>query len=81
MKFHYFDQDKSDQDDLLLKMAIGQGYVPKTCLLGGQIIMGHIKVSNDPCKGCECDRVKCKGREKDDYPTDEEYGRCPQNIR
>lgn len=63
-QFHYFGQDKADDDDIQLKMAIMQGYVPATCLLGGSIVMGHIYESADPCKGCEGPREKCKGRAK-----------------
>lgn len=64
MKPHYFDQDKPDSDDMFLKMAIGQGYVPQGCLLGGQLVMRLINSGNDPCKGCEGDRIKCNGRSK-----------------
>jgi len=64
MKPHYFNQESPDPDDMLLLMAIHQGYVPDTCLLGGQTVMGLMNSGADPCKGCECDRDKCKGREK-----------------
>ena len=63
MKPHYFDQENAD-DDFMLKMAIHQGYVPQTCLLGGQMVMGLMNEGKDPCKGCECDRLKCGGRIK-----------------
>lgn len=62
MKPHYFNQESPDSDDFLLKMAIGQGYVPPSCLLGGQTVMGLVNQGNDPCKGCKGDRIKCKGR-------------------
>ena len=65
MQVHYFNQDKPDSDDMLLKIAIERGYVPDTCLLGGVVVMTEINLSHDPCKGCNCDRAKCKGREKD----------------
>ena len=64
MKLHYFDQDKADDSDLMLKMAIGQGYVPSSCLLSGQVVMNEMNKSNDPCAGCNCIRSKCKGRPK-----------------
>jgi len=64
MKPHYFEQDNSDVDDFMLFMAKGQGYVPPTCLLGGQVVMGLINKGDDPCKGCGCSREKCKGRKK-----------------
>lgn len=64
MKLHYFEQESADSDDFQLKMAIHQGYVPKTCLLGGITVMSEINAARDPCAGCECDRVKCDGRSK-----------------
>jgi len=45
-------------------MSIGQGYVPKGCLLGGQLVWGLISDGKDPCEGCSCDRNKCGGRLK-----------------
>jgi hypothetical protein len=62
MKVHYFEQDIADNDDFMLKMAIKQGYVPQSCLLGGQPVMGLINEGKDPCNGCTCDRNKCHGR-------------------
>jgi hypothetical protein len=62
MKIHYFDQKEPDKDDLLLQMAKEQGYVPNTCLLGGQTVMGLVNSGKDPCDGCKCDRSKCCGR-------------------
>lgn len=62
MKLHYFDQDKADEDDILLNMCKGQGYVPGTCLLGGQTVWSEEQRGHDPCTGCRCDRLKCKGR-------------------
>lgn len=38
MKTHYFNQETPDEDDIFLKMAKGQGYVPQTCLLSGQLL-------------------------------------------
>ena len=64
MKFHYFDQDKADENDLQLKMAIQQGYVPFTCLLSGIIVMSEIILHKDPCGGCNGPREKCHGRAK-----------------
>jgi len=64
MKPHYFNEETADQDDHLLNMAKMQGYVPNTCLLGGQTVMGLVNSGADPCKGCECDREKCKGRRR-----------------
>lgn len=64
MKPHYFEQDKADEDDIQLKMAKGQGYVPKTCLLGGLIAMDEVMKGNNPCWGCEGPREKCLGKPK-----------------
>ena len=64
MKPHYFDQDAADTDDLQLGMAKMQGYVPKTCLLGGAIVMGEVSAGNNPCWGCEGPREKCYGGPK-----------------
>jgi hypothetical protein len=62
MKANYFKQNIADDDDFLLKMAKGQGYVPQGCLLGGQIVMALINSGDNPCKGCNCNKQKCKGR-------------------
>lgn len=61
-KPHYFDQDAPDGDDIHLKMAIAQGYVPITCLLGGRTVMGEVWRGRDPCAGCAGPRERCKGR-------------------
>lgn len=62
MKVHYFNQEIADQDDFNLKLAIEQGYVPSTCLLGGIVIMDEIGLGNDPCSGCNGPRLICQGR-------------------
>lgn len=62
MKPHYFEQEEADTDDMLLVMAIAQGYVPKTCLLGGAVVMAEIQETRDPCSGCHSPRKKCFGR-------------------
>jgi len=59
---HYFDEEKADPNDIFLNMSIEQGYVPKGCLLVGQMVFGLVKDGIDPCKGCRCDRDKCGGR-------------------
>jgi len=66
MKLHYFDQEKADEDDMLLGMAIQQGYVPKTCLLGGMTIIAEVQEGISPCAGCNCDRAKCLGKPHQD---------------
>lgn len=52
MKIHYFEQEKADEDDFFLKMAKSQGYVPETCLLGGQTVMSLVNSRENPCDGC-----------------------------
>jgi len=61
MKPHYFEQNEADEDDIELKMAKGQGYIPKTCLLGGSLIMALIRDAQSPCNGCNAPREKCHG--------------------
>jgi len=61
MKPHYFNDDKPDADDILLAMAKGQGYVPKTCLLGGETVMLEVNNGNNPCDGCQGPRDRCGG--------------------
>lgn len=61
-KLHYFDQSSADPDDIHLKMAIRQGYVPETCLLGGVLVMGLVGEGKSPCAGCNCSRAKCHGK-------------------
>lgn len=62
MKPHYFNQDKADTDDIGLKMALHQGYVPPKCLLGGMVVMAEMNAGRDPCAGCNGPREKCCGR-------------------
>ena len=50
--------------DIYLQMAIGQGYVPQTCVLDGQLVMLLVIKHEDPCAGCNADRTICKGRPK-----------------
>lgn len=66
MKPHYFDDPTGEaaRADMWLQMAKGQGYVPKGCLLGGQVVMGLVNKGDDPCAGCNCDRTMCGGRPK-----------------
>lgn len=60
---HYFNEGKADENDINLQMAIGQGYVPKGCLLGGMIVMMLVGKGDDPCRGCNGPREKCGGRQ------------------
>ena len=61
MKPHYFEQTETDEDDIHLKMAKQQGYVPQQCLLGGIIVMEEIRAGLNPCRGCYGPREKCGG--------------------
>lgn len=72
MKPHYFNQDKADADDIKLGMAIAQGYVPKTCLLGGATVLLEVNRGQNPCWGCEAPREKCNGRPKQETGEREE---------
>ena len=67
MKLHYFDQKKPDSDDYLLKAAIGQGYVKKTCKLGGQVVNNLVMRGKNPCKGCAGEK-ECNGSERIKMP-------------
>jgi hypothetical protein len=64
MQIHYFEQTEADFNDMQLRLAKGQGYVPQTCLLGGLTVLTEIGFGKDPCKGCNGPRDKCKGRAK-----------------
>ncbi len=57
-------KEKADPNDIFLRMSIDSGYVPKGCLLNGQLVFGLVKDGKDPCEGCHCERDKCGGRLK-----------------
>lgn len=59
---HYFDNPPAAAYDLLLKLMIGQGYVPRTCLLDGRVVLSEMNAGHDPCKGCAGPRKTCHGR-------------------
>lgn len=62
MKPHYFNQEQADSNDIMLQMAIAQGYVPKNCLLNGKIVFDEVRNQRCPCGGCEGPRDKCDGK-------------------
>lgn len=64
MKAHYFNQDRADDDDHELGMAMMQGYVPKTCLLNGVVVMAEVAGGRKPCWRCNGPRARCHGAEK-----------------
>jgi hypothetical protein len=59
---------KKMSEDIMRDMCIRQGYVPKTCMLPGQLIFGLVNEQGDPCNGCNHDREICKGRESKKIP-------------
>ncbi len=59
---HYFDLDTAPESDMWLSMAKDQGYVPRTCLLSGRIVMAETNAGRDACAGCRGPREKCHGR-------------------
>lgn len=65
-KAHYFDDASADPEDYALKMCVGQGYVPRGCLLAGFLVWGCINKGEDPCAGCAGPRARCHGRPKND---------------
>ncbi len=70
MKPHYFEpgQESEAAADSLLQTCIRQGYVPPTCLLGGQIVWGVQAQGDDPCAGCHGPRERCYGRPRTQGP-------------
>ncbi len=50
--------------DELIRLAIGQGYVPTKCTLPGVLVMALVMEGKDPCDGCEEDREECGGRQR-----------------
>ena len=51
---------------LMKEIVIKQGYVPKECLLVGELVMALVNSGKDPCDGCNYDRTICGGREEAD---------------
>jgi hypothetical protein len=61
---HYLnDTDRAATDDLL-QICIGQGYVPRTCMMAGFIVWVETRRGVDPCGGCNVPRDRCGGRPK-----------------
>ena len=52
------------ETDQLLEMCKHQGYVPIGCIMPGMMVLCFINQGDDPCKGCNNDRLKCKGRSR-----------------
>ena len=48
--------------DMMRKMCINQGYVPKGCNLVGAVVYALVCQGEDPCAGCNMDHSVCGGR-------------------
>jgi len=46
--------------DMFKNMCIGQGYVPKTCTMEGQLCWMLVKSQGNPCIGCNEDKNVCQ---------------------
>ena len=58
-----FEERKKEADkDSMLALCKEQGYVPDGCVLQGVIVYGLTNKGEDPCKGCNENRVNCGGR-------------------
>lgn len=51
--------EDNEKVDMLLMMAIDQGYVPVECQQNGELVMGLMNCGKDPCHGCNLDRRIC----------------------
>lgn len=47
--------------DLILKKAKEQGYVPEGCYMDGELVMALVNSGYNPCDGCNADRSICHG--------------------
>lgn len=56
--------DKQKPKDFLLEMAKSQGYIPVGCSLDGSLVMALVNSGENPCHGCNGDRIICKGQSK-----------------
>ena len=51
--------------DIMREICIKQGYVPVNCKMDGHMILALTNSQNDPCIGCNEDRIICDGRSKE----------------
>lgn len=78
---------ESNDKDVIKDLCVDQGYVPKTCLLPGPIILYATGgKSGDACKECYHDRNVCFGRPRtEDVKTERllflECACCGQGFR
>lgn len=64
-RYHYFELQHPDGDDLELQRAIADGRVPSTCLAGGQLLL---RLEGHPCETCPATdevRKRCGGSKSD----------------
>lgn len=52
------------ENDPMFDMVVERGYVPKTCLLPGMMVLHITNAEGDACKRCNHDRAVCGGRPK-----------------
>ena len=50
--------------DMYKDMCVGQGYVPSTCTLDGQLCWLLVNSQGNPCIGCNADKSICKTTNK-----------------
>lgn len=55
-------EDLQGDKDIMLELVIKQGYVPAKCQMNGHMVLGLVNGGQDPCKGCNFDKLICKGR-------------------
>lgn len=67
---------KSNEPDLKLMMAKGQGYVPEGCILDGGLVMACVFEGQDPCADCNVSRHECGGRPN----KNQEEEKLPQHF-
>ena len=68
---HYFEPGGDPSGDTKLQMAIHQGYVPGTCLLGGVIVLDEVNKGRNPCWGCNGPRERCMGKPRREKSYDQ----------
>ncbi len=80
MSLDYFNQERADPRDLLLREAIRKEIVPPDCLLAGAIVLGQHESGKDPCASCPCERERCGSSRPQIHRPDEDLS-DPVEIR
>ena len=65
--------------DMFKKMCIGQGYVPETCTMDGQLCWMLVNSQGDPCKDCNENRNICICKTYNE--NEENYSTSKNRIR